>query len=424
MPTSASPIAAAPAFFTDDARYEAIRGRDGRAEGQFFYGVATTGVYCRPTCAARLALRENISFHRTPDDAERAGFRPCKRCRPRDPSQSERDRRLVEQARAALEGADAHLPLSALARQAGLSPHHFHRLFKKHVGLTPQEYAAACRLKKFGQVVAAQPSVTAAIYEAGYSSSSRFYERNSRALGVTPTELRRGGAGLQMRRVVRPCSLGQVLVAATARGICALFFGDESSALEADLRARFPRATLQPSDPALESLADKVIALVDSAGLASDLPLDLVGTAFQQRVWRALRDIPRGTTTTYAALAKSIGAPGAVRAVGTACGANPVSLIVPVTACFAATAGWAAIAGEWPARRPCSPASVPNNAAHSGARVPHRAFSCGRVRPCPGQDGQAISRPPSLRRCARFWVPPTPGRLTARSSGCSNTRPA
>jgi AraC family transcriptional regulator of adaptative response/methylated-DNA-[protein]-cysteine methyltransferase len=320
-------------FATDEARYEAVRRRDPQAEGQFYYAVASTGVYCRPTCAARLALRANVTFHATAGDAEGAGFRPCKRCRPTGPSPAERQRAVVARARAALESAesgDSPVRLADLAAQAGLSPYHLHRLFRRHVGMTPREYAAAWRLRRFGDEVRAGATVTAALYQAGYSSSSRFYEGAGGALGMAPGALRRGGAGLEIRALVRPCALGRVLIATTARGVCAVSFGDDPAALERELRARFPRAAFIPgADAALERLATAVVALVDGAGVAGDIPLDLVGTAFQQRVWRALRDIPPGATTTYAELARRIGVPRAVRAVGTACGANPVAVAIP-----------------------------------------------------------------------------------------------
>jgi AraC family transcriptional regulator of adaptative response/methylated-DNA-[protein]-cysteine methyltransferase len=328
---TAPATAAMKPFDGDDARYDAIRRRDPRAEGRFYYGVVTTGVYCRPTCSARLALRANVRFHDTPEAAERAGFRPCQRCRPREPSPVERRLRLVEQARALLESAETPVKLADLAAGAGLSPFHFHRLFKDHVGMTPREYAAAARMRRFGQAVRdGRSTVTAAFYQAGYSSSSRFYEAGGRgALGMPPAALKRGGDGLQIRATVRRCSLGQVLVAATAKGVCAVMFDDDARALPGELRRRFPRATVAPADEALERLATAVVELVDRAGLAADIPLDLLGTAFQQRVWRALREIPRGTTVTYAELARRIGAPAAARAVGTACGANPVAVAVP-----------------------------------------------------------------------------------------------
>jgi AraC family transcriptional regulator of adaptative response/methylated-DNA-[protein]-cysteine methyltransferase len=310
---------------TDEARYQAVRSRDARADGLFYYGVVTTGVYCRPGCAARLARRENVRFHDTPEAAERAGFRPCKRCRPRDPGG--REARLVARARTLLESSESPVKLAELAASAGLSPSHFHRMFRKQAGMTPQEYAAASRLQRFGEAVRGGATVTAAIYEAGYSSSGRFYEAGG-ALGMTPSELRRGADGLRMRVAVRSCSLGHVLVAATERGVCAVAFADRPEGLEPELRQRFPRARIEPADSTLEGLTAAVVTAVDT-GQPLDVPLELLGTAFQQRVWRALRDIPRGATTTYAELARRIGAPRAVRAVGTACGANPVAPLVP-----------------------------------------------------------------------------------------------
>ena len=317
-----------PSFASDEARYQAVRARDPRAEGQFVYAVVTTGVSCRPTCAARPALRANVQFHAGPDEAERAGFRPCLRCRPREGSLFDAQTRLVAAARDRMELADGPVLLGDLAAAAGLSPSHFHRLFKRRVGLTPREYAAACRLQRFGEEVREGASVTAALHEAGYSSTSRLHQASG-ALGMTPTQLRRGGAGLSIRALVRPCALGHALIAATARGVCALFFADAPDGLHDELRARFPHATIAPADAALERLADLAVKLIDGATPAPEVPLDLVGTAFQQRVWRALREIPPGTTTTYAQLARRIGAPRAVRAVGTACGANPVSVAVP-----------------------------------------------------------------------------------------------
>jgi len=316
------------ALTTDAARYQAIRNRDPRADGQFYYGVVTTGVYCRPTCAARLARPENVRFHFTAEEAERAGFRPCKRCRPRAPSQAQRQARLVDRARALLESAESPVPLAELAAGAGLSPAHFHRLFKKQTGLTPQEYAAARRLRRFDEAVRAGSTVTAAIYEAGYGSSGRFYEAGG-ALGMTPSQLRRGARGLRVRALSRPCSLGHVLVAATERGVCAIAFADEAEPLAEELRRRFPEAEIEPGDDRVAELAAAVVAAIDGSAPAAEVPLDLLGTAFQQRVWRALRDIPRGATVSYAELARRIGAPRAVRAVGTACGANPVAVLVP-----------------------------------------------------------------------------------------------
>lgn len=320
----------APAAFEDDrARLAAVRRRDASADGRFFYAVTTTGVYCRPSCAARPARAENVRFYETRDRAERAGFRPCKRCKPERESATEDRDRVLSLVRERLERTDAPVSLAELAEAAQLSPYHLHRVFKKHVGMTPREYAAAVRLARASSELRDGASVTQAIYEAGYSSSSRFYEAGSGALGVSPRELRSGGAGVQVRSVVKRCSLGKVLIAATRRGVCLIAFGEREAELHADLRERFPKAELQPSDAELEALAQKVVGVIDRSELAPDLPLDLVGTAFQQRVWRALREIPAGETRSYAQIAKKVGSPGAVRAVGSACGKNPVAVVVP-----------------------------------------------------------------------------------------------
>jgi AraC family transcriptional regulator, regulatory protein of adaptative response / methylated-DNA-[protein]-cysteine methyltransferase len=318
-----------PTFATDEARYEAVARRDPGADGQFFYAVRTTGVYCRPSCAARLALRENVAFHLTPESAEQAGFRACKRCRPREPSQLDRHAALLEDLRGQLSSLDAPKSLAALAARAGISPTYLQRLFKKHMGMSPREYAAAHRLARIEDELRDGASVTAALYEAGYSSSSRFYEAGSGALGMAPAHLRRGGKGVAMRATVRACSLGRVLIAATPRGVCAITFGEDDDDLRSDLRARFSQATIAPADAALEALATRIVSMIDAVRFGSELPLDLIGTAFQQRVWQALRKIPRGQTATYRQIAADIGAPRAVRAVGSACGKNPVAGLVP-----------------------------------------------------------------------------------------------
>jgi AraC family transcriptional regulator of adaptative response/methylated-DNA-[protein]-cysteine methyltransferase len=326
---SPTPVPTPVRFEDDRARLAAVRRRDARADGQFYYAVLTTGVYCRPSCAARPARAENVRFYATRDGAERAGFRACKRCKPEQESATEDRDRILALVRERLDKSEAPVSLAELAETAQWSPYHLHRVFKKHVGMTPREYAAAVRLSRASTELRDGASVTQAIYEAGYSSSSRFYEAGSGALGVSPRALRRGGAGVEVRSAVRRCSLGKVLIAATSRGVCLISFGDSERELSEALRERFPHAELQQSNADLEQLADQVVRMIDRSELAPDLPLDLIGTAFQQRVWRALREIPAGETRSYTEIAKQVGAPGAVRAVGSACGKNPVAVVVP-----------------------------------------------------------------------------------------------
>ena len=323
------PDPAPPLFATAEARYAAIVDRDPHAVDAFFYAVATTGIYCRPTCPARRPRPENVSYYPTPDAAERAGFRACARCRPRALSATARDAALVTAALRQLETSTPPPELAKLASGAGLSPSHFHRVFKAHVGLTPRQYIAAHRLRRVGEVLRGGAPVTAALYEAGYGSSGRFYDAASGALGMAPSALRRGGAGVELATVIRRCALGRVLIAATPRGVCAILFGDTDASLRAALARRFPRAALRAKADDLDPLAEQVVAMLDGRAQGDALPLDLLGTTFQQRVWRALRDVPPGTTVTYAELARRIHAPRAVRAVGTACGANPVAVAVP-----------------------------------------------------------------------------------------------
>jgi AraC family transcriptional regulator of adaptative response/methylated-DNA-[protein]-cysteine methyltransferase len=316
-------------FSTDEERYRALQRRDPRADGQFFYSVASTGVYCRPSCGARLALRKNVAFHATPEDAERAGFRACKRCKPRELSLAARHDELIASMRQQLESSGADKSLAALADKAGMSPYYLQRLFKRRVGMSPREYAAAHRLACLEDELRDGASVTSALYEAGYSSSSRFYESDGAALGMEPARARRGGLGVSMRAVVRTCALGKVLIATTPRGVAAITFGSSEQELSDELHERFPHAVIESSDLNLETLADEIVAMIDGAGISDSVPVDLIGTAFQQRVWNALRKIPRGETRSYRQIAAAIGAPQAVRAVGTACGNNPVAVVVP-----------------------------------------------------------------------------------------------
>lgn len=312
-----------------DPRWAAVVARSAGADDTFFYSVRTTGVYCRPSCAARMPRPENVRFHSTRADAERAGFRPCKRCQPDRPSLADRHAALVTRACRLIEKSDRVPSLEELAREAEVSPFHFHRVFKAVTGLTPKAYAAAHRGKRVREELGRTRSVTAAIYQSGYNSNGRFYGESGQVLGMTPTDYRAGGANAEIRFAVGECVLGSILVARSERGVCAIFMGDDPEALARELQDRFPRATLIGGDAGFERLVARVVGFVEAPGLGLDLPLDVRGTAFQQRVWQALREIPAGSTATYTEIAARIGAPKSVRAVAGACAANPVALAIP-----------------------------------------------------------------------------------------------
>jgi len=316
-------------YDTDEARWAALRSRDKGADGRFVYAVATTGVYCHPSCAARPARPENVSFHADGPAAERAGFRPCKRCKPDQKPRAEREAALVAAACRAIEAAETVPSLEALAAAAGLSAFHFHRLFRRVTGVTPKAYAAAQRARRVQASLQRGESVTGAIYEAGFNSSGRFYEAADGMLGMRPSTYRAGGTGERITHAIGQSSLGQVLVASTERGICAIFLDDDPAVLEAELRARFPRARLEPADPGFSETVAEVVAFVDSPRESLGLPLDIQGTAFQRRVWEVLQSIPPGVTLSYSEVAARLGAPSAVRAVAGACAANKLAVAVP-----------------------------------------------------------------------------------------------
>ena len=316
-------------FDTDERRWLAVRTRDRAADGQFIYCVATTGVYCRPTCPSKLAKRENVSFYKDFTEAERAGFRPCRRCHPRGNSPAEQRTATVAGACRLIENSESPPALSELARSAGLSRHHFHRVFKQVTGVTPRQYAAARRTARVRSELRSRKSVTEAIYGAGFNSNSRFYERSAETLGMTPGEYRRGGGGVNIRFAIAPCPLGLALVAGTARGICMVAFGGERAALERELREEFPNSSIAKAGREFDAWVKAVVNQIKHPAARMDLPLDIRGTAFQQRVWQALREIPPGRTASYSEVAVSIGRPNAVRAVARACATNPVALIVP-----------------------------------------------------------------------------------------------
>jgi len=316
-------------FSTDDERWAAVVRRDRTADGTFYYSVRTTGVYCRPSCGARRARRENVRFHATPEAAARAGFRPCRRCRPHETGLAEQRAAAVAKACRLIETAEEPPDLEALATAAGMSRFHFHRVFKAATGVTPKAYAAAQRARRVRDELSRTETVTDAIYGAGFNSNGRFYAASSDLLGMTPTDFRSGGPGTSIRFAVGECSLGSILVAATDKGVCAILLGDEPEKLVRDLQDRFPRAQLIGGDRSFERLVAKVIGFVEAPRLGLDLPLDVRGTAFQQRVWQALREIPAGATATYTDIAERIGAPKAVRAVAQACASNAIAVAIP-----------------------------------------------------------------------------------------------
>jgi AraC family transcriptional regulator, regulatory protein of adaptative response / methylated-DNA-[protein]-cysteine methyltransferase len=313
----------------NDPRWPAVLARDPAADGTFFYSVKTTGVYCRPSCAARPARPENVAFHVTTADAERAGFRPCKRCKPDQPPLIEQHAAKVAELCRLIENAEQAPSLDELAQHADLSAYHLHRVFKAITGLTPKAYTTAHRAKRVRAELSRSSSVTEAIYDAGYNSNGRFYEKSNEVLGMTPTDYRAGGANANIRFAIGECSLGSILVAASERGVCAILMGDEPDALARDLQDRFPRANLIGGDTKFEALVAKVVGFVEAPKLGLELPLDVQGTAFQQRVWQALREIPAGATASYADVATRIGAPKSVRAVAQACAANALAVAIP-----------------------------------------------------------------------------------------------
>lgn len=332
-PSSSTKQAASSAEALEDWRWAALRSRDRSADGAFVYAVRTTGVYCRPSCAARPARRENVSFHADGVAARAAGFRPCKRCRPDDqPGETlavlavTAAARLIDEAVSAERSAPS---LEALAARAGFSSFHFHRLFKRSLGVTPKAYEKAARSRRAAAMLAETASVTEAIHGAGYSSSSRFYETATDRLGMAPRVSRAGGAGEVIRHATAASSLGIVLVGATQRGICAITLGDDADTLLVDLAARFPAATLVPAEADFASTVAAVVDLVETPAEGLALPLDVRGTAFQERVWQALRTIPPGSTRSYKEIATAIGDPKASRGVAQACAANPVAIAVP-----------------------------------------------------------------------------------------------
>ena len=305
-----------------DSAWRAVIARDRAADGRFVTGVLTTGIYCRPSCAARHPKRENVRFFADGKAARTAGLRACLRCRPDDQAADEAG---IARAISLIEAAEEPPSLDTLAAVAGYSPFHFHRIFRRATGVTPAAYARAHRARRTAAALKESRTVTEALYDAGYAAPARFYADAPDRLGMTPSAWRDGGRGAVIRWTLAPTDLGSLLIAATERGICRVAFADDA----AELGELFPNATIERGGAELENLVAQVVALVGKPGMATDLALDVRGTAFQEAVWRELARVPAGETVSYAALAARAGKPGAARAAGTACGANKVALLIP-----------------------------------------------------------------------------------------------
>ncbi|QTD30856.1 bifunctional DNA-binding transcriptional regulator/O6-methylguanine-DNA methyltransferase Ada [Pseudomonas fluorescens] len=313
----------------DDPRWAAVVARDPRADGQFVYAVKTTGIYCRPSSLARLPKPQNVEFFDTAEEAEAAGYRPSKRASKDQTEVAAQHAATVAAACRQIEASDSLPALNDLAETAGLSAFHFHRVFKAATGLTPKGYAAAHRSRRVRQRLADGGSVTEALYDAGFNSNSRFYEAADQVLGMKPGDFRAAGQNNDIRFAVGQCSLGAILVAQSERGICAILLGDDPHQLVCDLQDQFRRANLIGADAGFEQLIARVVGFIEAPAIGLDLPLDVRGTAFQERVWQALREIPVGSTASYADIALRIGSPKAVRAVAQACGANSLAVAIP-----------------------------------------------------------------------------------------------
>ncbi|MER8752289.1 bifunctional DNA-binding transcriptional regulator/O6-methylguanine-DNA methyltransferase Ada [Mesorhizobium sp. M1050] len=327
--TLAKNLKSAPLPVADDPRWARIVARDKSADGEFWYSVATTGVYCRPSCPSRRANPRNVQLHGTLEQARATGFRPCRRCNPDGPSLEAGNAAMVAVACRRIEQSEEEPSLAELADAAGRSAGYFHRIFKAVTGLTPKNYAAAHCAARVRRGLEDGVSVTAAIYDAGFNSSGRFYEKSTGMLGMTPTRYRAGGAHEEIRFAVGESSLGTILVASSQKGVASILLGDDPDALVRDLQDRFPRARLIGGDRDYEALVARVVGFVEAPSLGLDLPLDVRGTAFQQRVWQALQDIPVGQTVSYAEIAESIGTPKATRAIAVACAANKLAIAIP-----------------------------------------------------------------------------------------------
>jgi AraC family transcriptional regulator of adaptative response/methylated-DNA-[protein]-cysteine methyltransferase len=314
------------AIRTDD-KWTQVLARDAKADGAFVYAVKSTGIVCRPSCPSRRPRRELVEFFDSVDAARKAGYRPCKRCAPGE--QSIQAQKIQEACRYIDKNFDATLSLKQIADHVALSPFYLQRLFKRTLGISPRQYQQARRANKFKSALKTEMRITDAIYDAGYGSSSRLYENSSAQLGMTPSDFKRKGEGIGIGYTIVATGLGKVLIAATARGVCAVQFGESDAALERELKSEFNAAQISRDDQTLRPFAAQVENFLDGSSVSFDMPLDIQGTAFQQLVWKTLREIPYGETRSYSEIAKGIGKPEAVRAVANACASNRAALVVP-----------------------------------------------------------------------------------------------
>jgi AraC family transcriptional regulator of adaptative response/methylated-DNA-[protein]-cysteine methyltransferase len=314
----------------DDQLWQAVMAKDARFDGQFVFAVSSTGVYCRPSCPSRRAHRERVKFFELPEAAEQAGFRACLRCQPRRARILDPQIELVQRVCRLLNANESEsLKLPELASHAGVSQFHLQRTFKRVMGISPRQYLAARKIDNFKTLVRKGETVTNSLYESGFNSSSRLYEHASEELGMTPATYSRGGRGVDISYTMADSPMGRLLVAVTERGVCAVRLADSDADLEKDLREEFPNAELKRDDSALRESVQKILNHLEKNEPRLDLPLDIKATAFQRQVWEHLRAIPYGQTVSYGDVAKALGKPGAVRAVGRACATNPVALVIP-----------------------------------------------------------------------------------------------
>jgi AraC family transcriptional regulator of adaptative response/methylated-DNA-[protein]-cysteine methyltransferase len=316
-------------FNTDEARWNAVSENNSNADSAFYYAVLTTGIYCRPSCRSKLPNRDNVEYFTSCDAAEAAGYRACKRCRPTATSKAGEIEQKIIHACRIIEESEISMRLDELASQVNLSPYHFHRLFKKIVGVTPKQYSARHQSQRFHKSLKSSPSVTDAIYTAGYGSSGSAYDKKRDQLAMKPTVYRKGADGVTITYGLAQCFLGWVIVAATDRGICAIEFGDDSDTLPGQVQASFPNAQLTKADRGFETLIKEVVGFIESPEDMFQVPLDIQGTAFQQQVWEILRQIKPGKTMSYTDVAERLGKPNAVRAVASACASNKLAVVIP-----------------------------------------------------------------------------------------------